>query len=209
MTEINNMSRYNELVFWIGRKGRHRVLCFKIKDLNVKNSSHIKVTMEPDSNHRVPHVHISKPGNNHFASIDLSGNFIKGDGKLKKRERDAVKSWVAAHTVTLKELWDQIKDGQQDYQKTINRLDSTWEFNGHIFVGEKPSQMAEIENVRIWYDGNLTKENKNGIWEVCSSGKMCVLFPSEDMDLQGRYHFYSSCGDQQILPSFSLYQRSL
>lgn len=114
----------------------------------------ILITMEPDINHGQPHIHI----NRHSVSISIkAGDIIVGecDGKTYR----FVRTWIERHREDLLHLWYLAKTGKgcDTEIKNIRRDKSFSEFG---FKGNEPKNRKEIKDVIIWYDGDLTIDDK-------------------------------------------------
>lgn len=190
-------NEHNGVVFTIRQHGSRYILNFTIRELPIRKQLPLKVTMEPD-NHNVPHIHISRGHFTHIVSIGLDGHFIHGENSLNREEKKIICNWIRAHTITLKELWDCAKAGRMDYQEYVEEVNSTWEYEGYKFEGEKPCHQGCIKDIIVWYDGKLSSKTTGGLTTVRSTGKMCVLSKIKKEDLQKRYQFESIKGGYQI-----------
>lgn len=194
-----HQNEYNEVIFTLQQKGTHYIISFLIRELPTRKQSPLRITMEPDINHNLPHIHISKGHQVHIAAISLDGQFQNGENKLKRKEKSIILDWIASHTTTLKELWDCAKVGRTDYQEYVEKVNSTWEYEGYKFEGVKPCHQKCIDGIIVWYDGELSSKPTGGLTTVRSTGKMCVLSPYNEENLKKCYAFESSIGTPQIL----------
>lgn len=193
-----HQNEYNGVIFTLQQKGTHYIISFLIRELPIRKQSPIRITMEPDINHNMPHIHISRGHNIHFVSVSLEGEFLHGKDSLNRNEKTIIHDWIVSHTTTLKELWDCAKEGRTDYQEYVEKVDSTWEYEGYKFEGVKPCHQKCIDGIIVWYDGKISSETTGGLTTVRSTGKMCVLSKIKKEDLQKRYQFESIKGGYQI-----------
>ena len=187
-------NEYAGLVFSILPRGKHWVFDFLIRELQEGKSPVLKITMEPDINHVKPHIHLSRLHNHHFASIGLDGHFIHGEEQLDRDEKRAISDWLNGHGITLRELWDCAKEGRPDYQKHIERVNNTWEYEGFVFNGPQPSNHIIMNDITVWYDGELSQSQKGDYSTLYSTGRMCVIVPVNEKN----WRFFSGAEAPQI-----------
>ena len=128
--------------------------------------------------------------------IQLDGTFTKGAEILSSKEKKDVLDWVMSHKTALKKLYEYVKNGDER-EKVLAEVKNTWEFEGHIFNGEKPRKEAQCGDAKVWYNGNLSeKKLPNGRTLIQSSNNMCVYYKNREQDSL-RYMFKSETGDLQ------------
>ena len=191
-------NEYGGLVFSIHHIGNHWVFDFCIRELQEGKRPIIKITMEPDINHEMPHIHLSKNHNHHFTSIGLDGQFLHGETRLDRDEKRALADWLNGHSIALRELWDCAKDRRPDYQKHIERVNNTWEYEGFVFIGTQPSNHTIIKGIKVWYDGELSQIHNGDITILKSTGRMCVIVPTNEKHYFRQWRFAPDVDAPQI-----------
>lgn len=191
-------NEYKGIVFTIRKKGSRYILNFFIREVPTKRNPPMRITMEPDPNHKMPHIHLSKGHCKHIVSLDLTGNFIHGETVLNRNEKKTITEWISSHRTTLQELWDSIQAGDPNYQDNLDRVNNTWEFDGCVFEGERPINQIILDNIIVWYNGILSKDERGDITHIHSSGEMCVLFSTDEEKLIRRFTFRSDINSPQI-----------
>jgi hypothetical protein len=91
--------------------------------LTVSSILPIEIRMEPDANHKKPHLHINYGKMKHVASYGiLDGERIVGD--LNKKYDQKVKDWIIKDKEKLIVIWDDMQKGNQSgYELHILGLD--------------------------------------------------------------------------------------
>ncbi len=133
----------------------------------------IRATMQPDINHRRPHVHI----NGHMASIAIdNGELLAGD--CDTRILRIVREWIKKHRSNLQVLWNVAKHGK-DYRPVVNAIQHDITFKSFGFNGTEPEKHDIVDGVMIWYDGELEwkKDEHEDVMYATSKGDMYVGLP--------------------------------
>lgn len=191
-------NEYGGLLFTIRQRGIHWVFDFFVREIQEGKRPSIRITMEPDTNHGMPHIHLNKQHVEHFASIGLNGDFIHGQERLNRKEKEVILEWVNSHSITLRELWDCAKAGWPDYQKMVDRVNNTWEYDGCVFEGEQPRNHKVLDGINVWYNGNLSTIVKGDLNLIHSTGTMCVIAPTNDAHFLRHWHFSSDVSSPQV-----------
>ena len=184
------------LYFKIELRGGHYYVDLLIREIQGPLRNPIQIRMEPDT-HKVPHIHISKRNNRHFASFSLDGSILAGERGLSSTETKVVREWLSMHGRTLHELWACLKNGDTSGPSLIKKINETWEYQGCIFKGKKPQKEAHYPDLIVWYNGCLTERNITAtIKEVRSTGSMCVYYQKKSEKNSGLK--FKSDADLQI-----------
>lgn len=103
----------NGLSFYFKAQGR--VISFYVANVYDKKKK-IKVTMQPDPNHKRAHVHVDK----HDASFAIdTGELLAG--QCDNKTCSVVGDWINKHRQALLELWDIAKNGA-DYKPMVEKI---------------------------------------------------------------------------------------
>lgn len=103
----------NGLSFYFKAQGR--VISFYVANVYDKKKK-LKVTMQPDPNHKRAHVHIDK----HDASFAIdTGELLAG--QCDNKTCGMVGEWINKHRQDLLELWDIAKKGA-DYKPMVEKI---------------------------------------------------------------------------------------
>jgi len=79
-------------------------------EILIAKKSPIQFRMEPDPNHKMPHIHITLGKLHHYASYSIqNGSILTG---LSSRYDKTVIAWIDEHRDKLVELWNTLQDGK-------------------------------------------------------------------------------------------------
>lgn len=115
--ELENLQNYFALVDLMTRNGRSGLIEVLIKELQP-----LRIRMEQDINHKIPHIHIDYGKIKHIASYSIqSGEKLAGN--LDNKYDKIVKEWVTKNQKKLFQIWDEIQRGDNKaYELSIGQL---------------------------------------------------------------------------------------
>jgi hypothetical protein len=91
-------------------------------EILLKDLQSVKLRMEQDKNHKMPHLHVSYGKTQHAASYGIQ-NGERIVGQLDNKYDKVVKNWITDNQTQLLQIWGEIQSGDSKaYNLSIGKL---------------------------------------------------------------------------------------